>query len=617
MWSDNETTRDYLNFGVVAKTVAEIIEQSNSRPISIGVSGAWGVGKSSMIKLIQKELVEKQDSDINEPTKYIFVEFNAWLYQGYDDARAALIDVVASKIADEAASREGLGDKITDLFERIKWFRLMAMTAVTAASVFTGVPLNGITGKALDLFTGTDHKSENEGIDIDEMEQEGKKLIKEGMDKTPPKQIQALRDTFENILSEMGVTLVVLIDDLDRCLPETTISTLEAIRLLLFLPHTAFVIAADDQMIKHAVKKHFSGIEDDLVTNYFDKLIQVPIRVPPLGTQEVRAYMLMMFIDNSIMAESHKDHLQTKICEQLGKAWQGNRVDINFIKSVCGVLPTELEVKLELADRLAMLMTQAIGIAGNPRLIKRFMNTLSIRLSMARSQGITLKESVLVKTLLFERCAHPKAYTELVASVMANENGKPEILALWETQATAGRDISVNDHWDEPFVKEWLKLQPLLSDEDMRGVLYVSREHAPFITQEDRLSSEAITLLNALLNQSSMSGSLIDNLKILNRSELNILMEKVLVKAQQEIEWGAPEILESALVLVKADNILGQRLANFLKDRPPIQIKASIIPKISDQPWCTSVFEQWKEDEEISRPVKSAIKNTQSNVRRS
>ncbi len=618
MLSDNETTRDYLNFGVVAKTVAEIIDQSNSRPISIGVSGAWGVGKSSMIKLIQKELIKKQEEDGNgELSKYIFVEFNAWLYQGYDDARAALIDVVASKIADEAASREGLRDKITDLFERIKWFRLMAMTAVTTASVVTGIPLNGIAGKAIDFFTGKDDKADKDGISPDEIEQEGKKFIKEGIDKTPPKQIQALRDTFEDILSEMGVTLVVLIDDLDRCLPETTISTLEAIRLLLFLPHTAFVIAADDQMIKHAVKKHFSGIEDDLVTNYFDKLIQVPIRVPPLGTHEVRAYMMMMFIDNSTIAESHKDHLQMKICEQLGKAWQGSRVDINFIKSACAVLTSELETKLELADRLAMLMTQAIGIAGNPRLIKRFMNTLSIRLSMARSQGITLKESVLVKTLLFERCAHPKAYTELVASVMANENGKPEILQPWEAEAIAGRDITVKDHWDDPFVKEWLKLQPLLSDEDMRGVLYVSREHAPFITQEDRLSSEAISLLEALLNQASMAGSLIENLKILNRAELNILMDKVLVRAQQEVEWGAPEILESALVLAKADNTLGQRLANFLKDRPSIQIKPSIIPKISDQSWCSSVFEQWTDDDEISGPVKSAIRNTKINIRRS
>ena len=51
MWTDNETEQDFLNFGSVAKTVAEIIGQAQSRPISIGVSGACGVGKSSMIKL--------------------------------------------------------------------------------------------------------------------------------------------------------------------------------------------------------------------------------------------------------------------------------------------------------------------------------------------------------------------------------------------------------------------------------------------------------------------------------------------------------------------------------------------------------------------------------------
>ena len=124
-------------------------------------------------------------------------------------------------------------------------------------------------------------------------------LIKAKHAFSPPKEIEALRASFEGALDEMGVTLVVLIDDLDRCLPETTISTLEAIRLLLFLKHTAFVIAADDQMIKHAVKRHFQGVEDELVTNYFDKLIQFPIRVPPLGTQEVRAYMMLLFIENS------------------------------------------------------------------------------------------------------------------------------------------------------------------------------------------------------------------------------------------------------------------------------------------------------------------------------
>src|SRR5690348_5198672 len=79
---------------------------------------------------------------------------------------------------------------------------------------------------------------------------------------SPPQEIHALRESFEKTLEAMGVTLVVLIDDLDRCLPETTISTLEAIRLFLFLKNTAFVIAADDNMIKHAVRRHFQGVND-------------------------------------------------------------------------------------------------------------------------------------------------------------------------------------------------------------------------------------------------------------------------------------------------------------------------------------------------------------------
>lgn len=57
MWTDHETEQDFLNFGGVARTVSEIIAQAQGRPISIGVSGAWGVGKSSMIKLIRGELL--------------------------------------------------------------------------------------------------------------------------------------------------------------------------------------------------------------------------------------------------------------------------------------------------------------------------------------------------------------------------------------------------------------------------------------------------------------------------------------------------------------------------------------------------------------------------------
>lgn len=47
MWNDIETTQDFLNFSVIADTVAELIVEADGQPISIGVSGNWGAGKSA------------------------------------------------------------------------------------------------------------------------------------------------------------------------------------------------------------------------------------------------------------------------------------------------------------------------------------------------------------------------------------------------------------------------------------------------------------------------------------------------------------------------------------------------------------------------------------------
>ena len=83
MWNDIETTTDYLHFSVVSKTVANLIIESGDNPISIGVSGSLGDGKSSMVKIIGNDLNEQSVED----NKYIFLEFNAWLYQGYEEAK--------------------------------------------------------------------------------------------------------------------------------------------------------------------------------------------------------------------------------------------------------------------------------------------------------------------------------------------------------------------------------------------------------------------------------------------------------------------------------------------------------------------------------------------------
>jgi predicted KAP-like P-loop ATPase len=611
MWPDNETARDFLNFSGVAETVAEIIVQARGRPISIGVSGAWGIGKSSMIKLTQASLAGLARSDGERD--FVFVEFNAWLYQGYDDARAALMDVIASKLEEEAKVRETALDTVEGLIKRIRWLRVAKLVAGTGASLAFGLPPVGLIGEIWGLgqraLGGVDNKlvADAEGTAGKVMAGAGEYLGPKA-DTSPPKEIQALRDAFEETLEALGVTLVVLIDDLDRCLPETTISTLEAIRLFLFLKNTAFVIAADNDMIKHAVRRHFEGVKDDLlVTSYFDKLIQVPIRVPPLGTQEVRAYMMLLFVENSELSEDVQEKIRLGVCAQLRQTWQGKRVDRAFVQSLHPDFPDHLVGQFDTADRLAPLMTRASGISGNPRLVKRFLNALAIRMTISKAQGVGVDEAVLAKLLLFERLGNPKAYAELIAAVSASESGKPGFLAEWEDKANAGVDLELQPPWDDPFIREWLTLPPALADVDLRGALYVSREHAPLITPEDRLSSEAAELLTALLQHPDMASALKERLAKVARAETTVMMDRLLERARQEQEWGVPPILEACLTLAEADPVQGARLAAFLRERPAAQVQPNIVPKIADQPWAPGVLDAW-DGSGVARPVKAAIK---------
>jgi len=612
MWPDNETDKDFLNFGGVADTVAEIIVQAKGRPISIGVSGAWGVGKSSMIKLVRRSLAERS-KDGDGTDKFVFVEFNAWLYQGYDDARAALMEVIGNKLLKEAEVRKTGLDKTKEFVDRIHWMRLIKLAGASAIALHAGIPPVGLLGELYGfgkkLLGGVDTGTVDEAEKlVSEVKDEESKLVgPKKQPSTPPQEIHALRESFEKALDAMGVTLVVLIDDLDRCLPETTIATLEAIRHFLFLKNTAFVIAADDEMIKYAVKRHFPGVDDALAINYFDKLIQVPIRVPPLGTQEVRAYMLLLFVENSGLPEDVCEKIRVGVCKQLEQSWQGKRVDRAFIETL-HKFDGDLVGKFDTADRLAHLMTIASGIAGNPRLVKRFLNALSIRMAISRAHHVGIDEAALAKMLLFERVGNPKAYAELTKAVTESADGKPTFLREWEEKANAGKEVELPEAWKEPFVQEWLTLPPSLGDRDLRGVLYVSREHAPLISPQDRLSSEAAELLTALLRHPGMASDLKARLQKVPRTELNVIMDRLLERARQEEVWGVPDILEACLVVADADPPQGARLAAFLLDRPVAQIKPNIVPKISDLPWAAGVFNKWESTAGLAQTVKKAIK---------
>lgn len=601
MWTDNETDRDFLNFTGVAQSIAELVIQAGGKPISIGVSGAWGIGKSSMIQLTKTALTGRA-AVVGAP-EFVFVDFNAWLYQGYDDARAALMDVIAAKLQEIAEEKKKFQDKAKQLLARVNWYRIGRLTASTAVSLASGLHPAGIIGGALNVARsvfGEGHDGNGAGNE--------EKWLKDKPKETPPQEIQALRNSFEDLLRELKVTLVVLIDDLDRCLPETTISTLEAIRLFLFMDHSAFVIAADQAMIKYAVKRHFKGVDDEsLVTSYFDKLIQVPIRVPSLGLQEVRAYLMMLFVDDSTLDHDDKETIRTAIAGRLQQSWKGMRVDRAFVASLKKDMPPELISRLDLAERIAPIMSDTTMTSGNPRLIKRFLNALSIRMALGKAQGVNVNEEVLAKLLIFERSDNSKAYAELMASVANNDEGKPEMLKQWEEDLAVGKPVEFPANWTSPFLKTWLELKPALADEDLRGALYVSREHAPLVSRDDRLSAEAAELLSALLKTPDIAHVLEKRIAALPKADLALFMSRILERARKEDDWGAPDILKAALVVARADDMQAATLAAFLHDLPAHTLSVPIVPLIEDQPWAKDLFKHWLTLSGLKGPMRKRI----------
>lgn len=615
MWHDIETEKDLLNFTVVADTAAQLVLESAGQPLSIGISGSWGTGKSSLVKMIGASL---RKADVDE-CKYVFLEFNAWLYQGYDDARMALLQSVADKLLAEAEARKTHVEKAVEFVKRVNWLRVGKVLAPTVTGALAGGTIGGPLGAVIGAVGGlckagsTPTQEDFDKIKnaYDALQPELTSLLKEKEAKSLPQEIAELRTTFEDLLKSLDVTLIMLVDDLDRCLPDTAISTLEAMRLLLFLPRTAFIIAADEQMIRGAVRAHFGNVDlsDDLVTSYFDKLIQVPLRVPRLGITEVKGYLILLFVElmerRGDITRETRISVEGTILEAVRQSWAGG-LTRKKMEEAFGSDASKVSLEIDLADQLASIMVSAENIAGNPRLIKRFLNNLMIRDTVAKAQGLSLAFDQIVKLQLFERCAPSVAFEYLVKHVAEREDGKATFLADIEAALEKGEAFDIPDaSWKVPFINDWLKLNPRLGDVDLRPLLYLSRDRALSLASFDELSPEGRSLLEGILEAESLLQPLIEQLKSLGESESERILSRLRRRARSN-QWDRRTILQ-ALHVPKAFPSLGPAFVNLLNEIPAPKRPAPLIPSIRSEDWAIDTLELWGADDNSPQAVKNAI----------
>ncbi|MFY9328526.1 MAG: KAP family NTPase [Georgfuchsia sp.] len=616
MWNDVEAKIDLLNFSHIAKAAAQLIQDAAGEPLTIGVSGNWGTGKSSLVKMIGSELKAKVGADAN---KYIFLEFNAWLYQGYDDARQALLDAVGDKLVAEAESRKTALDKACAFVKRIKLLRVGRMLAPVGAQALVGGTICGPIGALVGAVSGMLQASAIVEEDINkvksayaQLQPELAGLLKEKSEQSLPKEIEALRESFKELLKALDVTLVVLVDDLDRCLPDTAIDTLEAMRLLLHVERTAFIIAADEGMIRSAVRAHFrdAEISNDLVTSYFDKLIQVPLQVPRLGTTEVKAYLVLLLADlarrRGVITEDTMKEAQEKVLKLAQSGWSG--LSAKDIRAAFGTEASKLAKQIDLADQLAPILASAEQIAGNPRLIKRFLNNLLIREAIAKSQQMSIGFEELVKLQLFERCANAAGFEHLAKAVAASEDGKVQFLADLEAVARKGEVWVAPPPWSQPFYEQWVKISPPLGEVDLRPLMHLSRDRKLAIAAYDELSQDAQKILEALLAANSTIPALGDSIKALGEGEAERVLNRLARKARTE--QFTTDSLARCLNITKAFPSLGSQFVLLLADIPANRRPVALVPLLQNESWAVGELQRWSTDHDSPANVKRAITAT-------
>lgn len=592
MWADVDTNNDFLNYSEVADLVVDVIRDPTMRPVTVGVFGSWGTGKSTLLNLIENGLNPPQGA-----ADFVVVRFDAWLYQGFDDSRAALMEVIASTLI-QAAEETSTLPKARKLASRVNKMRLLGLL-VEGGALAMGMPAFGLGARgvgALGKILSGDVDEES----LSTLKDEGVKakdhftgVLADEKQQTPPQQIAAFRSEFSDVLNSLGKTLVVFVDNLDRCLPKQTIHTLEALRLFLFMNHTAFVVAADEGMVRHSVGEHFKDPGDRHVTDYLDKLIQVPVRVPRLGVQEVRAYLFMLFASaGNKVSSQHIENLRAGLEENLRKAWKDEPISTEIALGLLGTnVPVEVAEAFPIADRIAPMLASSTSILGNPRIVKRMLNVVRMRVRVAALREMPVDEALIAKVALFERCMDEKAVAHLYSIINVAAGGKPEVLAALEKQLedSAKFEEACPDPWKAKvdLLRDWIRLDPQLSAIDLRPIVYLSRETTPLRVLRAGLSSdaaEALAVLKRTTNTSSPSATAA--LQSIPAAEQAAVMVQLIESMRPHSDWTtkAPGF-DGAQLLAEKSADAGTLLSDFIHTVMPDKIRPWISTRVKGKSW--------------------------------
>lgn len=262
--------KDLLHFSRYAKPLAALIaDPSTQLPLTIGIYGRWGIGKTSLMRSIRRALPNKG---------FLHVEFVPWLYSSEENLLIPLLVSIRDML------EENLLGRFKSSVARIS----TVIARITLALALKTISVGNLTLK-----------------DTDE-EIERAKGAKTSSDSSISRLRGELRKLVQEITEKEESRLVIYIDDLDRCLPGKIIELLESIKLFLDIPNTVILLAVDSEIVEYGIRSHYQPYDFapekllSITADYLDKMVQLPIYLHPLEQSEMLEYLKGLVKDSRL-----------------------------------------------------------------------------------------------------------------------------------------------------------------------------------------------------------------------------------------------------------------------------------------------------------------------------
>lgn len=119
-----------------------------------------------------------------------------------------------------------------------------------------------------------------------------------------------------------------------------------------------------------------------------EKIVQYPVRIPRLSTPEVELYISLLFMEKDLSKEEFKKTIEF-INDKKTKNFFDFQLDYGLLKGFDEEITDKVKLSLEISKQLSSVL--ASGLNGNPRHCKRFLNSMEMRLNMAKYKAIEFR----------------------------------------------------------------------------------------------------------------------------------------------------------------------------------------------------------------------------------